>query len=105
MSVIAISFAAGRSAGSTMHPADAKATHRWSLARLPCRLRSGATSRSSVALVHGVVAHFLFVPPPTGIVSFWLDSMICIVLSAPAASRGVSLLAVLPVMMLSAITA
>jgi hypothetical protein len=47
MSVIAISFALGRSAASTMHPADAKATHRWSLARLPCPLRSGATSRST----------------------------------------------------------
>jgi hypothetical protein len=47
-----------------------------------------------------------FVPPPTGTTSFWLGSMSCIGLSAPAAaSCNVSLLGALPLTMLSVITA
>jgi hypothetical protein len=64
MPVIPVSLSLWSATASAVHPADAKATHRWSLARLTRPLRSGATSRSSIASVHGVVGHFVFVPPP-----------------------------------------
>jgi hypothetical protein len=104
MPVIPLSLSLRGATASAVHPADAEATDGWSLARLPGPLRFGATPRSSVASVHGVVGHFVYRPPPAGTASFWLDSVICIVLSAPVASCAVCLGA-LPLTMPSVITA
>ena len=72
---------------STVHTADTPTSHRRRTTGLPSPLRSSRASGRGVGLVHGVVVHFAFDPPPAGTVSFRVGSMISIGLSVPAVSN------------------
>jgi hypothetical protein len=88
VAVISIPLAFRRAASSAVHSADLPTSHSRRTTGLPSPLRSGSAPRGRVSLLHGVVAHFAFDPPPsTGTVSFWVGSMIFIGLSVLAVSN------------------